>query len=146
MAQAIEESLVSFFTSTTYVAKDIADKIGKRCHVGMVPKNQSNLFPRLFLGRAEKIMDLDLDGGGKGSLIEDTFDLEVISNKSSDILAITRELWYDVHGHFGSITGTVSVKGILLENQDDDYEPKGVGDDSGLDIAALSMRVMYAST
>jgi len=141
----IEESLVTFFKSTTYVAKDIAALINGRVHVGKVPKNQANKFPRIFLQRTGKEYDCDMDGT-KGNYIEDTFALEVISNASSDCLKLSDELWKDVHCHYGNIASTQTVKGILLESQDDDYEPKGTGGDLGLDIAAFSMRVIYAST
>lgn len=141
----IEESLVSFFGSTSYAAKDIAALINKRVHVGKVPKNQSNKFPRLFLKRSGKEYECDLDGT-KGNYIEDTFDLEVISNASSDCLRLSDELWKDIHCYFGSITSTQVVKGILLDSQTDDYEPRGTGGDIGLDVAAFNMKVIYSST
>lgn len=142
----IDETLIAFFTSTVYAAKNVAARIGKRAHKGMVPRNQANAFPRLFLERSSKEFDIDLDGGGRGTLITDTFDLEVISNKSSDILVLSNDLWSYVHCHYGSIASTQTVKGMFLENQDDDYEPRGIGNDFGLDTAAFSLRVLYAST
>jgi hypothetical protein len=141
----IEESLVTFFKSTVYAAKDIAPLIAGRVHVGKVPKNQSNKFPRIFLKRSNKESECDIDGT-KNNFITDTFDLEIISNSSSDIMKLTDELWKDVHCHFGSISSSQTVKGILLESQDDNYEPKGTGGDIGLDIASFSMRVFYSST
>ena len=141
----IEESLVTFFGSTAYAAKNIAALISKRVHVGKVPKNQANRYPRLFLQRTGKEFECDIDGT-KGNYIEDTFSLEVISDKSSDLIQLTDKLWRDIHCHYGSIASTQTVKGILLESQDDDYEPKGTGGDLGLDIAAFSMKVIYAST
>jgi hypothetical protein len=84
----IDETLVAFFTSTSYAAKNIAARIGKRAHKGMIPRNQANLFPRIFFERTNREFDIGLDGLDKGSLVEDTYDLEVISNKSSDLLVI----------------------------------------------------------
>jgi hypothetical protein len=141
----IEESLVSFFGSTSYAAKDIAALLNKRVHVGKVPKNQSNKFPRMFLQRIGKELECDIDGT-KNNYIEDIFDLELISNASSDILRLSDELWKDIHLYFGSIASTQTVKGIFLDSQADDYEPKGTGGDLGLDVAAFSMKVIYSST
>lgn len=142
----IDETLVAFFGSTLYAAKSIAAKVGKRVHSGKVPRNQANRYPRLFLQRTAKDSLCDLDGGGRGTLITDTFDFEIISNASSDVLAISDLMWRDIHCAFGSIASTQTVKGIMIDSQDDDYEPKGVGADYGLDVASFSMQVMYAST
>lgn len=142
----IDETLVAFFGSTVYAAKNIAAKVGKRVHSGKVPRNQKNNFPRLYLQRTAKESLVDLDGNGRGELLTDTFDLEVISNASSDVVIISDLMWRDIHCLFGSIATTQTVKGILLESQDDDYEPKGVGGDFGLDVSSFSMQVMYAST
>jgi hypothetical protein len=142
----IDETLIAFFTSTSYAAKNIAAKIGPRAHKGMIPRKQANQYPRLFLERSNKEYDIDIDGGNRGALVTDTFDVELISNKSSDLLVLSDEMWKSVHGYFGSIASTQTVKGIMLENQDDEYEPRGIGNDLGLDVSAFSMRVMYAST
>lgn len=141
----IEETLVSFFGSTVYAAKNIAALITKRVHVGKVPKNQANKFPRIYLQRTNKEYDVDIDGA-KGNLIEDTFDLELISNNSSDLLTLNNHLWNDINCLWGSIASSQSVKGIFIENQSDDYEPKGTGGDLGLDVSSFQMRVLYAST
>ena len=45
-----------------------------------------------------------------------------------------------------SISGTKTVKGIVLDTQDDAYTPKGIGDDSGVDVASFVLKVMHAST
>ena len=143
VSPVIDQSLVEFFTSTSYAAKSVAAVVGKRVHVGKVPKNQANLFPRLFLRRSSRESNRDIDGGGSTTYIEDNFDLEVISNASTDILKITNNLWNDVDCCWGSISTNRTVKGIFLENQDDSYEPKGTGGDLGLDIASFNMRVVY---
>lgn len=146
MITALDEHLISFFTSTSYAAKNIAAIIGKRCHQGKVPKNQANIFPRFFFSRSSVERDSNLDGSNKGAYIAESFDLEVISNQTSDIRTLTYYLWQEVDGIWGSISDTKVVKGIVLDTQDDAYTPKGVGDDSGLDIASFVLKVIHAST
>lgn len=141
----MDEKLIAFFISTTYAAKNIAAKIGQRAHSGKIPKNQANRFPRLFIERVGKNQQADLDGT-KGSYVEDLFDLEIISNTSSDILVLTDCLWDDIDCYFGLISTSYRVKGMFLEDQDDDYIPKGIGGDFGLDVAAFSLKVVYGST
>jgi len=142
----ISQDLVTFFISTSYAAKDIASRVSNRIHFGIVPKNQANNFPRMFLSRSSKDTKPNMDGTGKTDYCDEGFDLEVISNASSDILVITDLLWENVNCHFGFITSTKLVKGMFLSNQDDEYIVKGIGNDIGLDIAAFNLRVVHSTT
>ena len=141
----IESELITFLTSTGYAAKDVAALINNRAHYTKVPQKQFNVFPRIFLQRTGINNDADLDGT-KNNYIEDTFDLEVISDDITEVISVSDALWRNVHAHFGAISATKNVKGILLTNQSDDYEPKGIGGDIGLELAAFSITVIYAST
>ena len=144
----IENSIISFLTntSTNYAANAIAALVGNRAHYTKIPKNQKNLFTRLFLRRSNRNTLGNIDGSGKEDYCEDDFDLEVISNNPSEVAIISDKLWSDVNLHYGSITSTKTVKGMFLENQDDDYEPKGTGGDLGLDVSSFSLRVIHDNT
>lgn len=142
----IEHTLISFFGSTTYVAKNIAAKVINRVHLGIIPKNQANKFPRIFLERSGKDKIANLDGTGKQDYVEDIFALEIISNHSSDVSTITGLLWSDVDLHYGFISATKTVKGLFVTNQDDDYIPKGIGSDIGIDISAFQLRIVHDNT
>lgn len=139
------KTLCTFLTSTSYAASNIAAKIGNRAHYTKVPERQANRFPRLWLGRTNKESQVDLDGS-KGALITDSYDLEVISDDLDEVIEISDLLWSDIHGHYGQVNSTDTVKGILLDNQSDDYEPKGIGGDLGLDVSSFILRILYAST
>lgn len=137
--------LCTFFSSTTYAAKNIAVLVTNRVHYTVVPQRQANRFPRIYLERQGKNSLVDLDGS-KGKLITDQYALEVISDKLSDVITISDLLWSDVHGHYGLINSSDNAKGILIDNQSDDYEPKGVGGDLGLDVASFVFQIMYATS
>jgi len=139
----IHKDLITFFTTTTYVAS-VQPLIANRMHYGRVPEKQANVFPRLFFERSNHEDFADIDGT-KGNYIEDTFNLEVISNQSSDLDIVSDKIWEDVNLYYGAVSSDVTVKGIFIEDQRDDYEPKGIGGDLGLDVASFQMRVVYSN-
>jgi len=136
-----QSELIKFLSSTSYAAKDIAARVGNRIHYTYVPSVQSNTFPRIYIDRISREDNANLDGT-KGDLIEESFAVEVISNKSSDVTTIVDEFWQDVHAYYGAMSTALTAKGIFIENQSDDYEPKGIGNDIGLDVATLSLRLV----
>lgn len=133
--------LVSFLTSTDYAAINIAALISNRAHYTKIPQRQANRFPRIYFERSDKNSHCDIDGS-VGGYVQDEYSLEIISNNPDEVIQIADYFWSDIHGHFGAINSSDNVKGILLQVQSDDYEPKGTGGDLGLDYATLVMRVI----
>lgn len=142
---SIRHELIKFFTSTLYQAKDVAALIGQRCHYAMVPKNQENSYPRIYLELTDREWEGYIDGTAP-DYKEDHFALEVISNSSTEVSDVVDELWEDVHLHYGQLTSDMSIKGMFLERQSDDYEYKGIGDDIGADVAAFDLRIVYGGS
>lgn len=99
--------------------------------------------PRIWYGRSGANEELDLSG--TGGLTQQTFDLEVISDdldQAQDIAAAVKKYLNGKRGTFGSGT----VQGVFVNDQSDDYLPRGISDESGLAVAAINITIWHDST
>ncbi len=99
--------------------------------------------PRIWYGRGGEENERELDG--TSGLITSQWNVEVISDdldECQDIAAAVRGYLDAKRGAFG----TQTVLGTLVEEQNDEYTPQGVGSEEGFNVAALSVTIYYAST
>jgi len=136
---SIGEDLRTFVLASTDVSADV----GSRMHQNVVPQAQQQTLPRIWYRRGGKADDLDLDGT-KGQLIATTFDVECIAASVDAAMDLADVVHDRLHGYRGSFGGR-TVKGCFIDDQDDDYEPKGIGSDDGLTVAALSLRIFHTT-
>lgn len=113
--------------------------LGGRVHQNVVPEHQGNTFPRCWYGRASRVDDLDLDGT-RGELSESEYDVECISTNIDQAIAAADAIRTNLNGKRGTF-GAMTVKGVFVEDQDDDYIPRGTGEDAGAHVSALRIRI-----
>lgn len=99
--------------------------------------------PRIWYGRNGSNEELTLDAAG--GLVEHTFDVEVISDDLDECQDIASVVKRYLHGKRGTF-GTQTVQGVFVEDQTDDYVPRGLSGEEGLHVAALSVNIWHAST
>jgi hypothetical protein len=138
----IGENLRTAIVSSTAVLHVFADAAGaNRVCQAIEPEEPEH--PRIWYGRSGSNEDVDL--AGAGGLVEDTFDVEVISDdldEAQDIAMVVKRFLNGKRGTFGG----GSVQGIFVQDHNDDYIPRGISDESGLNVAALSVSIWYSST
>jgi hypothetical protein len=106
--------------------------------VGSVPEQIT--APYVYLQRARAAHERTLDQQQGEIPFEEVWDLELIVDDPEDLATIA-ELIRGLDcacGAFGA--GTMQV--LYLEDQADDYVPKGTFADQGLDVAAWSVTVL----
>ena len=113
----------------------IAAAVGTRIHVGSVP--QPTAAPYIWIGRASVAHERTLDQGQGEQPFEERWDLEVWGESLGDVQDLA-ELIRGLDcakGAFGD--GTIQL--LYVEDHADDYSPKGLFSDEGLDLAAFSI-------
>jgi hypothetical protein len=100
--------------------------------------------PRIWFSRAGKDEEVDLDGSG--GLAETSWDVEVQSADQDAAKDIADRLWGRLRGYRGTFGSTAySVLGVFVEDQDDDYEWRGVASESVNHVSAMRVRVFSSS-
>jgi len=99
--------------------------------------------PRIWYQRGSS--EEPVDCAGVGGLVESTWDIECHSDDLDQALDLADAVKRRLNGHFGSF-GTGRVMGVFVEDHDDDYIPAGVGSEEGLYVAAISARIIFATT
>jgi len=133
---SVGESLRAYLIADT---SGVYAVVGGRVHQNHVPIIST--FPHIWFGRSGDEHLTCLDGGT--GFHRAMFDVECIAGTAdaADDLAIL--VTNRLHGTINS-TGTITLHAALVEDHDDAYEPKGVGDDSGNHVSALSVRILYS--
>jgi hypothetical protein len=117
---------------------DIANSVGSSVHVNSVP--EEIVPPYIWLRRSGANSERSLGDAQGTPAFEERWDLEVITDspgECEDLAASIRNL----DGAKGTF-GTGSIQGLFIEDYSDEYVPKGVFSDEGLDVAAFQI-VIY---
>jgi hypothetical protein len=113
----------------------IAQAFGTNVHVNSVPEEITP--PYIWLRRSGANHERTL-GQGKGEqAFEERWDLEVISDDPSEIEGLAK-LIRDLDSDKGTF-GTGTIQGLFVEDYSDEYIPKGVFSDEGLDVCAFQI-------
>lgn len=113
--------------------------LGTRVHQNFVSQQQAKTLPRCWFGRSSTDDVLDLDGT-RGALIETQFDVEVIDDDADGAITAANAIRTTLNGKYGNF-GASTIKGCFVEDQDDQYVPRGTGEDAGLHVTALRLRI-----
>lgn len=114
--------------------------VAGRVHQSVVP--ESLTMPRIWYTRAASFEDVDFDG--IGGLVDESWDIECHAlslDEAQDLSALVKPLFNGKRGTFGTDT----IGGSFVEDHDDDYLPKGIGedDDSHIHVAAISLQILH---
>lgn len=119
-------------------APAVAAIAGTRIHQGIVP--ESSTTPYLWYRRASRDTERVLGEAVGAEPDSYRFDLEAISadlEEAQDLADAVRGALDNYRGSFGTRT----AQGVFVENQDDDYYPRGIMGDETLHYAALSIQI-----
>lgn len=130
-------SLASDFRAFLLAQPAIADLVGDSVHVNSVPEHVE--APYIWLRRARIAHERSLDQAQGEQPHEEGWDLEAITDDPSEIDALADAvLGIDsARGAFGYGT----IQGLFIESQADDYVPRGLYSDEGLDVAAFQVAI-----
>lgn len=117
--------------------------LGGRVHKNAVPQSQAQQYPRAWFQRSAQNDTPDLDGTA-GGWLEEFFDVEVMSGSASEAEATAEMVRSYLHCKRGTF-GAGTIKACFVNDADDDYEPKGIGADSGVSIVALQVRILHGN-
>jgi hypothetical protein len=113
-----------------------------RAHVieqNTIPENQP--VPRIWYQRSSQ--EVERDAAGAAVLTRSTWDMEVISDDIDECLNIADAVKTRLDGHFGLFGSTSeTVKGVFVRDHDDEYLVKGLGENEGAHVAALSVEII----
>ena len=103
--------------------------------------------PRIWFQRdsEHEISDLEADCQA-GGLIESRWAVEVHTDVDEERYAIADAIKRRMATICHSAMGSRTVQAALVEDQDDDYYPRGLANEDELFVAALEVTIYYAST
>lgn len=133
---SIGEALKTYVTAST----SVNDTIGGRMHQHF-PPNVSTV-PHIAYGRSGEQQELYLDGSG--GLRTALFDIECVGATADAAIDLAADVKARLHGASSTAAG-VTLKAVFVEDHDDDYLPKSIGDDSGKHVAALNIKLLYTT-
>jgi hypothetical protein len=126
-------NLRSFLLATPAVTDIVEDRV----HQSRVP--QGSEFPHIWFGRTGSERDQSIEGGSCRPLFQ-TFALECAAldlDQAQTLADAVGDALSDYRGTFGDMT----VQGVFVEDQSDDYEPYYSQGDEGVFMAALQIRI-----
>ena len=132
---------------TTLIASTaINGAVSGRVHQNRVPPLQSGStdIPRIWYQRraAEYIgTTFDTTGNTSGEPMRTSFDVEVHDTDIDVALDTGLLVMNYLNGH-----SSTSMTAVFARDHDDDYEPKGTGDEEGIHVAALDIEIIHDST
>lgn len=135
---SIGENLRTVICGSTGVAA-LFDDVNAEHVVEQGALVQNAPSPRIWYQRTGQETDLDLSGDA--GLTESYWDVECYSEDQDESLDVASQVKSKLHGMYGAF-GADRVKGVFVEDHDDDYEPKGDASEEGLYVAALSVRIL----
>lgn len=116
--------------------------LGLRVHQNIIPEHQGPLVGsevRCWYQRLLRQDDLDLDSS-RGELSESEYTVECISLDLAAAITAADAIRVALNGKRGTF-GSSSVKGVFVNNQDDSYEPRGIGADAWAHVSAQVVRI-----
>ncbi len=138
---ALDEQLIAFLRAQATV-NVIA---GNRIHEGNVPESSDD--PYVWIQRSmrdrESYQTLQKE---THPLSETLYDIECIAvaiADSQNLADAVRGVLDEYRGEFASGQGL--IQGVFVDDHTDDYLPRGVGDDSGLNVVALRVAVFQGA-
>lgn len=112
--------------------------LGTRVHQNVVSQQQARTLPRCWFGRSATTDDISLSGTLGHA--EHQFDVECIDDDADGAIVAANAIRSALQAKRGNF-GTGTVKGVFVEDQDDQYVPRGTGGDEGLHVTALRLRI-----
>jgi hypothetical protein len=131
-------SLSEDFRSFLLAQTPIAQGFGSKIHVNSVPEEIDP--PYIWVRRSGASHERTLGQGQGEQAFQERWDLEVITDDPSDIDGLAK-LIRDLDGAKGTF-GHGTIQGLFVEDYSDEYIPKGVFSDEGLDVVAFQV-VIY---
>lgn len=116
----------------------ISAAVGTRIHQDIAPQGYDGQYIWFGRGGTENEDMLDSVAGEKS--FREFFDIETISrdiNESLSLAALVKGK-HNSRATFGSGT----IQGLFVTDHADDYIPRGIGQDSGLFVAALQLEIV----
>jgi len=113
-------------------------KVGDRIHFDLVPEDKKRPYIWARLSRTGNFETLDSSAGEVPG--EYQFDLECVSPVKSEARTIAEAVRARCHCYHSTFADT-TVRGIFVTDQDEDYEPLGIGEGTGLFVGALGVQV-----
>lgn len=121
---------------------NIAAKVGTRVwedHVAQVPGVET--FPFIWLQKRQGLSVDVIDSAAGTEPFDFTFDVECVANDQRQAKILCELLNARCNFYRGAF-GSATALGVFVRDQNGDYEPKSVGDDSGLFIESADVRVV----
>lgn len=132
----LAENLRTFILADT----PIAASIGTRCYQGMAPQSDIATFPFIWFARSRRQLDRTLDAAAGDAADEQWFDLECISDDLDESQDLAEAVEDRLNNYRGTV-GTQTVQAIFVDDQDDNYVPRGTMGETELHVAALSVQI-----
>jgi hypothetical protein len=107
-------------------------------HVDGLPDDK--LKPYIWFRRRVTQSALALDSPVGEEAHEYQFDLEVISKSNREAQAIAATVRTACHCYRGAFDDS-TIQGMFVNDQDDDYQPMGIGEGTGLLVVAMDLQV-----
>lgn len=114
--------------------------VGSRVVQNVVPQDLGSLFPRIWYMRTDRQEEIDL-AGTRGLFMTSNYDVEVSDLDIDSSISIADTIRTTLNGKYGTF-GAGSVKGVFVDDHDDQYIPRSVGDDEGIHVSALRVRIV----
>lgn len=136
---SLTESLRDFLADDATIAGIVGAAPNSRIHYGHTPQG----FNRPFLWYQRRGTEDDelLDDEAGAMPLRVFFDLECVSLVVSEMDALAAAVRQRLANHRGSFGG-MTVLGIFVRDQDDDYVPRNVSGDVGLHLAAFDVEII----
>ena len=113
--------------------------IGTSCHQGHVP--QAVTVPYVWFGRANTDPLRTLDSAAGQAPFVESFDVEAISDDLDEAQTLASALKARLECHRGTFDDS-TVKGIFVEDHNDEYIPRGIASDEVFHVAAMRCEII----
>lgn len=127
--------LRTLLTTTTAVKA----KIGDRMHLDRVPTAKGS--PYVWYSRRTTGPSDTLDASVGEESFDFSYELQVVAPISSEAKAIASLIRTTLNNYRGTF-GDSTCQGIFIEDADTGEEPLGIGENFGMAVVALDVRVM----
>lgn len=120
-------------------ATAITDIVGDTgVYQGMVPQDVA--LPYVWFRRASRRLEPTLDAEPGDDPDELWFDVEAISD-DLDVAQSLADAITDALGNYRGTFGDALIQGAFVDDQDDDYVPRGTVGETELHVAALAVQI-----
>jgi len=116
----------------------ISALVGTRVHQNRAPEGYDG--PYIYFRRRSVTHEDTVDMPAGDAAFEQSFDVEAIAEDQDQAMDLG-ELLLALHAYRGSFGGG-TVQGVFVEDQSDDYVPRGLMGDTALEFAALDFNII----